>query len=210
MRLVDRLGEQTAAFRDVIDGDALRLLGSPTAEDYRRYLVRIYGFVCPLERSIANTPEIERFIAVRRFQKAALVRRDLMALRMSPEQIDRLSHCAIPWFKSPEEALGWAYPIEWSTLHHGELFRHLASILPGEVAFASSYLKCYFGAVGESWKELARALDAFEYPPRRAQHVIASAKAAFYCLRGWRFLHDETRDATRFAHMVRRQLASSR
>jgi heme oxygenase len=210
MRLVDRLGEQTAAFRDVIDGDTLRLLGSPTAEDYRRYLLRMYGFVCPLERSIANTPDIERHIDVRRFQKQSLLRRDLMALRMTSDQVGRASQCAIPWFKTPEEALGWAYPIEWSTLHHAELFRHLASILPGEVAFASSYLKCYFGTVGESWKELGCALDAFEYPPGRAQQVIASAKAAFYCLRGWRFLHNETRDATRFVHMVRRQLSSSR
>jgi heme oxygenase len=208
MRLVDRLSEQTEAFRDVIDGAALQLLGAATAEDYRRYLVRMYGFVCPLERSIANTPDIERYIDVRRFQKHALLRRDLLAFRMSSEQIARLSQCAVPWFKTPEEALGWAYPIEWSTLHHGDLFRHLASIMPGEVAFTSSYLRCYFGTVGESWKELGRALDFFEHAPRRAQQVITSAKAAFACLRGWRFLYDENRDVTRFARMVRRQLAS--
>jgi heme oxygenase len=203
MGLVDRLGEETEAFHDVTDEEVL--LGPATAEDYRRYLVRMYGFVCPLERSIVNTPEIERHIDLHRFQKHVLLRRDLSAFHMSPEEIASLAQCAIPSFKAPEEALGWAYPIERSTLRHGDLFRHLASIIPGEVAFASSYLKCYFSANGEAWEAYGRALDGFECASPGARRVIESAKAAFQCLRAWRFLQLETRTVVRTPHVPRRR-----
>ena len=190
MRLVDRLGEETEAFHDVIDGEAVRLLGPATAEDYRGYLKQLYGFVCPVERSIASAPGIDHYVSVREFQKHDLLRRDLLALHMTSDQIGRLPQCAVPSFKTPEEALGWAYPIERSTLYHGELFRHLASVIPGEIAFASSYLKCHFGAVGGPRESFEQALEIVEYSPRRAQQVIDGARAACYCLRAWRFVHD--------------------
>lgn len=206
MRLVDRLGEETGAFHDVTDEEVFRLLGAVTAESYRRYLVAMYGFVVPLERSLARTPGIERYIDMRRFQKRELLRRDLMALHMSTLQIDRLPQCAIPWFQTPDEALGWAYPIERSTLHHGDLLLHLAAILPGEIAFASAYLRCYFGAFVETWLSFGCVLDAFACVPPQARRVVESARVAFQSLRAWRFLHDETRTVARLADLAHRRI----
>jgi heme oxygenase (biliverdin-IX-beta and delta-forming) len=206
MRLIDQLGEETEAFHDITDEAAFRLPGPATEEDYRGYLMEMYGFVCPLERSLMNTPAIDRYIDLHRFQKHALLRRDLSALHMSSEQIGRLPECAVPWFKTPEEALGWAYPIERSTLRHGELFRYLASIIPGVVAFASSYLKCYLGEVGAKWREFGHALDTFDDTSLQSQQAIDAAKAAFRCFRAWRFLHKENRDAVRFARLARRRI----
>jgi heme oxygenase len=66
--------------------------------------------------------------------------------------LTRIPECmTVPMFESPHHALGWAYVIERSTRLHPELYRHLGSLIPGEIAFASSYLKCYFGDVGERW-----------------------------------------------------------
>lgn len=203
MRLVDRLGEETETFHDITDEEVLRLLGPATAEDYRRYLVQMYGFVLPLERSIASTPDIERYLDLRRFQKHEILRCDLSAFHMSSDELRRLPQCAVPSFQSPEEALGWAYPIERSALRHGDLFRHLASILPGEVAFTSSYLKCYAGGAGQPWKSFGRALDVVDASPKQAQQVIDSAKAAFHCLRAWRFLREQCKSVVRFAHIAR-------
>lgn len=192
MRLVDRLGEETEAFHDSTDEEVLRLLvTTTTAEDYRRYLVQMYGFLCPLERSIAQTPGIDRHIDVQRFRKHGLLRRDLSALHMSSDEIACLPRCEIPWFLTPEEALGWAYPIERSALRHGELCRHLASILPGEVAFASSYVGCHAGATGEAWGAFGEALDRldrFEHGPHGSELVIEAARAAFRGYRAWRSL----------------------
>ena len=105
MSFVERIGEATEQFHDITDQGVLRLLDDATATDYRRYLAQMYGFVCPLERALASTPGLSRFIDPRRLQKHELLRRDLSALRMSAEQIDALPQCAIPWFARPEEAI---------------------------------------------------------------------------------------------------------
>ena len=89
-----------------------------------------------------------------------------------------LPQCTVPLFDSPAEALGWAYVIERSTLGHHNLFRHLASRMPGEIAFASSFLKSYFGAVGEMWKNFLHALDMIDEAPGETM-VIEFAKSAF-------------------------------
>lgn len=192
MRLVDQLDEDTESLHHVTDDDVARLLGAASAEDYRRYLARMYGFVCPLEAAILNVPDIEHFVDVRMLHKADLLRRDLAACHMSVAEIAGLPRCSIPRLATPEEAIGWAYPVERSTLRHGGLYRHLASILPGEMAFASSYLKCYFSAPGESWRSYLRALESVEYSAR-PQQVVHAAKEAFHALRAWRFVLDDGR-----------------
>ena len=209
MSLVERIGEATEEFHDITDEEVLKLLDEATADDYRRYLAQMYGFVCPLERAIASTPGVDRYLDPRKLQKHELLRRDLSALHMPADQIDRLPQCAIPWLRGPEEALGWAYPLERSTLRHTDLFRHLATILPGEAAFASSYFKCYFGAVGEAWKDFGRALDAFEYPARRADAVLEGARAGFRRLRGWRFLRNSRRPYGRAAQLAPRAFGTA-
>jgi heme oxygenase len=154
-------------------------------------LTRTYGFVLPLECAIARTPEIVMHADLRRYQKQQLLRRDLEGYRMRPEDIERLPRCSVPHFDTPEEALGWAYVIERSTLSHGNLFRHLASVMPGDMIYTSSYLKCYFGAVGENWKEFTDTLDAFATRPDRIRRLVDSAKSAFHVHRAWRRMHDE-------------------
>jgi heme oxygenase len=197
MHVVHRVSAETAAFQAAIDDEPL--FGSTSAVDYRAYLMRMFGFVYPVERSILSTPKIGHYVDVRRFQKHELLRRDLASLRMSPEPVGGVPLCSVPLFDAPEEALGWAYLIERSALRHGELFRHLASAIPGEVAFASSYLKCYFGVAGEMWRGFADRLEVFERSPREVERLLESAKAAFRCYRTWRFMHEQPESITPLA-----------
>jgi heme oxygenase (biliverdin-IX-beta and delta-forming) len=189
MGLIEKVGLETEAFQSRAEEDILIASATPTS--YREYLARLFGFVLPSERSILSTPKIDSFVDVRRFQKHELLRRDLMALRMTPEQIGSLPLFSVPLFDTPEEALGWAYLIERSTLRHGELYRHLASVIPGEVAFASSYLKCYLGMPGEMWRSYGHALEVFAGDLQQSTRVLDSAKAAFRCYRAWQFMHDQ-------------------
>jgi heme oxygenase len=188
MGLIDQIGVKTEELHAVIDEDGF--LDPPTPASYRRFLNRMYGFVCPVERSIQSTLGIERFVDVRRFQKHELLRRDLMALRMTVDQIDKIPFCSVPLFDTPEEAFGWAYVVERCTLRHGELFRHLAAVIPGEIAFSSSYLKCYLGMVGEMWRSLGHAMEVFDSNRARAERVIEAARAAFRTYQSWRCLHE--------------------
>jgi heme oxygenase (biliverdin-IX-beta and delta-forming) len=209
MGLLERVGEETAAFHGITDEDVFRLLGPTAADGYCRYLVQMYGFIRPLECSISSIPDIGRYIDIQRDQKGELLRRDLSALHLTAEEIAGLPRCAVPAFTTVEEALGWAYPIERSTLRHGERFRYLATVIPGDIAFASSYLKCYAGIVGEAWRGFGNALMVFESMPRREQLVIDSARKSFQCLRAWRFVH-ETRSAVHLARTARMRLAQLR
>src|SRR5262249_47095863 len=155
---IDRLSAETIPFHAEADEDVRTLLGAATAAGYRHFLIRTYGFTCPIERAIASVPGIERYLDPRRLRKHELLRRDLSGFHMTSEQINRIAQCPVPVLETPQEALGWAYPIERAALRHTQLFHHLAAAIPGAVAFTSSYLKCYFGAVGEAWKTFGRAL----------------------------------------------------
>jgi heme oxygenase len=183
MRLVDRLQQETLSLHAEVDEE---LTTKPVnARAYQRYLARVYGFVAPLERSISTTPAIEKYVDLRRFNKEELLRRDLLALHYTNHQIDVLPQCSVPLFNTAAEALGWAYFIERSTLAHGSTFRAVASHIPGDVAFASSYLKCYFGAVGEMWRAFSDSLDQID-ADGEGDSVLESARTAFMFYHRWR------------------------
>lgn len=150
----------TIPLRSVRTSWGARFKDAARSAGYRDYLRLTYSFVVPSERAILATPDIERHVDVRRFRKADLLRRDLTALRI----IDELPMCSVPIFELPEQALGWAYLLERSTLQHAALFRHIASTIPGEVAFASSYLKCRVGRVGDSRRHAGAAHDPGDRP----------------------------------------------
>jgi heme oxygenase len=189
MRLVDRLSQETGPSHADVDQGPLR--APVSARGYQRYLARTFGFVAPVERSIVTTPRIDKYVDFRRFNKEELLRRDMLAMHASTAQINAIHQCAVPLFDVPEEALGWAYFIERSTLSHGALFRHLASGIPGEVAFASSYLKCYLGSVGEMWRSFGEALEMIAREgDAKAARVIHAAKAAFRSHASWQHDHD--------------------
>lgn len=184
---LDRPGVITQQLHTLTDKDRE---ASWDSSDYRRYLIRMYGFVLPVERSIQSTLHIGSYIDVRRFQKHELLRRDLMALRMTAPQIEAIALCAVPVFDTPEEAFGWASLIERNTLHHAELFHRLASTNPGDAAFAAAFLKCYYGVVGEMWKSFRHAMEAFQGAKERRERLVAGTKAALRCYESWRLLHE--------------------
>jgi heme oxygenase len=190
VRLFEQLHTETEAFHAEADEDALQLLGAVGVADYWRFLIRTYGFVVPVERAIVQAPDVGDVVDVRRFHKHNLLRQDLLELGMQPREIDRLPQCPVPKLELAEDALGWAYVIERSTLGHSNLFRHLGMVMPGQMAFTSAYLKCYFGAIGEMWRSFGVALDRFA-EPRRSHRVIEAAKAAFHALGSWRLHHDD-------------------
>lgn len=184
MRLIDILQRETASFHRDVDDEVLRVGSS--AADYRHFLIKTFGFVAPSERSITTTTDIAKYLDVRRFEKQELLRSDLRALRFGYSQINSLPQCSVPLFETAAEALGWAYVLERSTLAHHTIFVHFAATLPGEVAFASSYLKCYVGSTGEMWRAFAESLDAMQREGKeQAQRVVDGALTAFHFYRRW-------------------------
>ena len=187
--LLDRMAEETRSLQEEADAEVDRLVASASVDGYRSLLVRTYGFVSPLERSLSDTIGVDKFLDPRRLRKHLLLEHDLEALGV--KDLRALPQCMwIPWFDNVLDALGWAYVIERSTLNHPNVFRRLAMTLPGEVAFASSYLKCYFGSVGEMWRSFGEDLSAAVHGADEENKLIDAARAGYRHYRRWRHTLD--------------------
>ena len=184
-----RLNEETQPHHADADSDVDRYLFRPnvSADDYRAYLSRVYGFLVPLEASLAMAPGLEEVIDVRMRAKSALVVHDLMALGMSMTEVNDLPQCqTIPAFRGPAAALGWMYVIERPVLASAVIRGHLATFLRAEMAYAASYLSCYAGQVGTMWRELGEAMDRVAYTQNVSDRIVMSAHDAFRALHKFR------------------------
>jgi heme oxygenase (biliverdin-IX-beta and delta-forming) len=200
--LIARLSSETQLHHPDADAELERLLAEPSAQAYRAWLVRQYGFLAPLETALENTPRLADLVDLRARRKLPRLRSDLLALGMSDSAITGTpTFTAIPTtFTRTPIALGWLYAVERSILHYNNAFRQLARALPGEVAFASSYLKCYESNVGVMWRGFSAALDAACTRSEDAADVVVGAQEAFRCLRRWQQHHTDALPRVGFLH----------
>lgn len=203
VRLHERLGHETEELQANADAELIALLGPATAADYRRFVERTFGFVAPLEHSLYATAGLDKLVDLRRFRKQTLLRADLLGFGLKHDEIEALPRCAIPRFESPCAALGWAYVIERSTLSFVNLFPHLASVIPGDVAYTATYLRAHRSAAGENWKAFVAAINSIAAHTVEADLLITAAKAAFHTHRGWRDLQEQHRIGGRRERMSR-------
>jgi heme oxygenase len=184
-RLLDRLTEETRAFQNELDAEAEVMLGGSVA-GYRRFLLQTYGFVVPVERALMASPGLERYFDKRRLRKQQLLEHDLQAMNVR----ETTGGASVPSLANLHDALGWAYVVERNALTHPQLYRRLAGTIPGEIAFASSYLKCYFGGfgsgVGEMWRSFTDDLEAAVWEGAQSDRVVDAAKAAYRTYERWR------------------------
>lgn len=183
MGVLERTIAATTSLDEVFSAESRALLAAAAPETYRQYLARLYGFVAPLERELAKIPELRTLVDSRRFDKHELLRHDLEALNTRADELQLCS--AIPIFTDVQTALGWAYTTERGSLGHTTLFHSLATQLPREAAFAASYLKCYFGAIGETWRGFVDGLEAAGRTEHDAARIITAAQDATAKYRAW-------------------------
>ena len=187
--MLARLGRETQSHHADADADLDRYLFGPntTGEDYRTYLVRIFGFIAPYEAAIMTTPQLEEVVDLGSRTKTPLLLHDLYALGMTDAEIADIPLCMnVPSFRGAAAALGWMYVAERPILASAVIRRHLISRLPGEMALASAYLSCYAGNVGRMWRKLGTALEKVALTPAVADRMIASAHEAFRTQHRWR------------------------
>ncbi|MBA2544546.1 MAG: biliverdin-producing heme oxygenase [Deltaproteobacteria bacterium] len=186
-RLLDRLNDETRPLHTEIEAEGESLLLDISVASYRRYLGRWYGFVFPVERALSDIPSLNRVHDPRRLRKHLLLSHDLQALGLKASEVDALPQCpSVPFFDDLRDAVGWSFVIERSTLDHPNLYRQLAGAIPGDVAFAASYLKCYSGSVGEMWRSFGQSIEAAAESPEDAERIIDAARAGYRQFRRWR------------------------
>ncbi len=185
LSIVARLSTETQLEHLDADDELERLLAEPNALAYRGWLVRQLGFHVPVEAALEATPHLTGIVGVRPRTKVGRLRSDLLALGIEPEQIAKIPPCpSVPTqFHSLARALGWMYVGERWTLQFYNVYRQLARALPGEVAFASSYLKCYEGNAGVMWRAFVAAVDASCTSEAAVIELVAGAHDGFRALR---------------------------
>ncbi len=185
-RLLDRLTDETQGLHDEIEGEGEHLLREISAPAYGRYLARWYGFISPLERALGTVPGLPQVIDPRRLRKHRLLGHDLQSLHFKQPDIDALPQCVVPAFVDVRDGMGWAFVVERATLAHPRLFRRLADSLPGDMAFASTYLQCYAGSVGEMWWSFGQSLETTSTSVVDSDRIIGAACLAYRQFRRWR------------------------
>lgn len=158
----------------------------PSADAYRDYLVRIFGFEAPVEAAVAATPGVAELLNLEGRSHVRHLKADLVMLGVT--NVEELPMCrAVPRFVSATEALGWLYVVEHNATLHAQVRRHIDKRLP---TVASTYL-----AAGEQQgparvQELAAVLDRFAREPQAARQVVEAVKLAFRRQRQWFAVQD--------------------
>jgi heme oxygenase len=158
--------------------------------DYVALLRRLYGFHMPMESAIdaalAEAPIAGRLQGWRRTD---LLRRDLRELGVDEADID-----ALPLLRgivpgrgetAADEALGWLYVVEGSTLGGRMLARQLDSILSINSVAGRFFLLAGAGKDHISWHTVCRIIDEVGGEPVRLDAMIAAACFAFDCFERW-------------------------
>ena len=158
----------------------------PSADAYRDYLVRIFGFEAPVEAAVAATPGVAELLNLEGRSHIRYLKADLAGLGVT--NVEEVPLCrAVPRFVSAAEALGWLYVVEHNATLHAQVRRHIDKRL-GTVA--SAYL-----AAGEQQgparvQELGVVLDRFAREPQAARQVVEAVKLAFRRQRQWFAVQD--------------------
>jgi heme oxygenase len=160
---IARLRAETGMLQDRIERELAAFGASASWLDYRLYLCRMYGFLAPIERTLADSPDLAQVIedAGARNTKAALLAHDLASLGVDRGHLGQIPRIAAPGLEELPEALGWMYVVESSTLDGEALARHLSPRLLTELDGASAYLHCYGREVHARWRDFTAALDAY-------------------------------------------------
>lgn len=144
---------------------------------YRRLIEAYYGFHAPLEALLADHQAPER-------NKVPALTRDLLALSLSPEQIDDLPLChALPPVNDTASALGVMYVLEGSTLGGQVLRRAMAERLGIDAERGGAYLDVYGSATGRNWRSFLERLA--QAPTASHATAVASAVATFEGFGQW-------------------------
>jgi len=180
-----RVDHQTRLRHSIADADRLApITAGVTADGYRQFLQRVYGFEAAVESSIQLTPGLGEIVDLRSRVQLRLLKSDLTALGIT--NFARLPRCrSVTLFRTQHEALGWMYVLDRNVRLHGVLRRHLEKQIPAQLASAGTYLLGNDRAAGSRLRELGDALDSVAKTPEDADRIVVAAHAAFRCQRHW-------------------------
>lgn len=152
---------------------------------YAQLIEKFFGFYEPLEPRLEALAGWQGIDPAER-RKTSWLRRDLIALGSSANDVSALPRCAaLPRVDSLARGFGCAYVLEGATLGG----RHISGLLQNSPVptEARNFFASYGPAVGERWKEFIAALEAFAATADDGERseVVGAARETFRCMEAW-------------------------
>jgi heme oxygenase len=167
------------------------LLGTISIHIYTALLQKLFGFYKPLEERIAVLPDWHNLpVDLGRRQKAPLLAKDLLWLKVTQPQLSRLPQCKrLPQVNSITEALGCLYVLEGATLGGQIIGRHLKKNLALDEDRGCAFFHSYGDDVGLMWKSFRETLSSHcsKHGRTEEEQLVTSACETFVSLDYWLF-----------------------
>ena len=185
------LKQGTRIYHDALERKMAPLLGTISIHTYIVLLQKLFGFYKPLEERIAMLPGWHNLpVDLGRRQKAPLLARDLIWLKVTQPQLSRLPQCKrLPQVNSITEALGCLYVLEGATLGGQIIGRHLKKNLALDEDRGCAFFRSYGDDVGLMWKSFRETLSS--HCSKRGiieeEQLVTSACETFVSLDSWLF-----------------------
>ena len=185
------LKQGTRAYHDALEGKMAPLLDTLSIHTYTDLLQKLFGFYKPLEERIAALPAWHNLpVDLERRQKAPLLAKDLLWLKVTQPQLSQLTWCErLPEVKSITEALGCLYVLEGATLGGQIISRHLKKNLALDGDRGCAFFCSYGDEVGLMWESFREALSSHcaKYGRTEEEQLVKSACETFISLDYWLF-----------------------
>jgi heme oxygenase (biliverdin-IX-beta and delta-forming) len=167
------------------------LLGTVSIHTYTALLQKLFGYYKPLEERIAALPGWHNLpVDLGRRQKAPLLARDLLWLKVTQPQLSQLPQCErLPEVKSITQALGCLYVLEGATLGGQIIGRHLKKNLALDENRGCAFFCSYGDEVGLMWKCFRETLSSHcsKHGRTEEEQLVTSACETFVSLDYWLF-----------------------
>ena len=180
------LRERTAPLHRRLEARLAFLVdGTVTHDRYRRLLGGMLGFHGPLEGClVAHSGALSlRGIDLSARRKANLLRCDLAALGLGPDEVAGLPGWVPPTVGSVAEILGWLYVSEGATLGGRIILAALERSLQLGPTSGASFFAGYGEVTGQRWREVTAALA--ELPAADVEPAAAAGAALFAAFETW-------------------------
>lgn len=185
------LKQRTRIHHDALERKMAPLLGTVSIHTYTALLQKLFGYYKPLEERIAALPGWHNLpVDLGRRQKAPLLARDLLWLKVTQPQLSLLPQCErLPEVKSITQALGCLYVLEGATLGGQIIGRHLKKNLALDEDRGCAFFCSYGDEVGLMWKCFRETLSSHcsKHGRTEEKQLVTSARETFVSLDYWLF-----------------------
>ncbi|WP_296277244.1 biliverdin-producing heme oxygenase [Pseudomonas sp. UBA7530] len=169
------LEKQLPFFSDLLDRNA-----------FQRLMQAYYGFYLPLENALLDSDVIPADFDLVSRLKAPTLCKDLHALGLSAEAIERLPICQrLPAINCRPAFLGVLYVLEGATLGGQILRREMASRLGLNADNGAAFLDIYGAETGRRWRSFITYLGSQSLDTDEREAVVMAAQTTFACFERW-------------------------